>query len=188
MLSLKSVQIVESKLFKGVTYKIRALNVIQRAKRDAEIAAHRLEYSRVSAEQSTLFRKLIGTESTAFVRDLRAAVAKLDLPADHPVTLGLSQFCERGDMEAKLDNLAPADAALLTAAQQAQAAVYQQHIIPASIRGALIAVEGFTFEGLDGQLPTVEQILAEAPDEMLDEIKTACDDATCLVEDAAKNS
>jgi hypothetical protein len=187
MLSLKSIQIVDSKLFPGVKYKIRALNVIQRAKRDAEIAAHRLEYSRVSAEQSTLFRKLIGTESTAFVRELRAAVAKLDLPADHPVTLGLAQFCERADMEAKLDKLSPADAALLTAAQQAQAAVYQEHIIPASIRGALIAVEGLTFNGIDGRMPTVDEVLAEAPDEMLDEIKTACDDATCLVEDAAKN-
>jgi len=187
MLSLKSIQFVDSKAFPGVRYKIRTLNVIQRAQRDAEIAQHRLEYSRLSAEQNTLFRKLVGTESTPFVRDLKAAVKQLDLAPDHPVTLGLAQWCERQDLETKLERLSATDAALLAAAQQAQEAVYQEHIIPAAIRGALLEVDGLTIDGLEGRQPTVDELLAAAPDEMLAEIKEACENATCLVEEAAKN-
>ena len=184
MPSLKSVETVDSVLFPGVRYKVRTLNVIARAKRDAKIADHRLEYSRLSNEQRTLTEKLLGEGSTPFIAALRKELEKLDLPQDHPVTVGLTKYCSEEELRAKFDSLSAADQAKIEAVQQAHTHIYQQHILPSTISAALVSVEGFD---IDGTPATVEQILATAPDDMLSEIYQACANASGLVETDQKN-
>jgi hypothetical protein len=50
----------ESKSIPGCTFVTRRLNSIQRAKRDAGIAEHRREYTRLTTELSALVRRYIG--------------------------------------------------------------------------------------------------------------------------------
>ncbi len=184
MPSLKSVETVASVLFPGVRYKVRTLNVIARAKRDAKIADHRLEYARVSNEQRTLTEKLLGEGSTPFIAALRKELEKLELPDDHPVSLGLAKYCSEEELEAKFNSLPPADQAKIEAVQQAHTLLYQQFILPSTITAALLEIEGFD---IDGAPATVEQILEKAPDNMLSEIYQACSNASGLVETDQKN-
>jgi len=50
----------ESKAIPGCKFVTRRLNSIQRARRDAGIAEHRREYTRLTTELSALVRRLIG--------------------------------------------------------------------------------------------------------------------------------
>lgn len=184
MPSLKTINVVDSTAFPGVRYHVRTLNVIQRARRDATIAEHRLEWLRLSNEQQTLRRRLLGEHTTEFVAALRQAVAKLELPDDHVVTLGLARFATQEEMADRFDRLPEAEKVKLEAVQQEHTLLYQQHILPATIRAALVKVEGFE---IDGQPATVEQTIESAPDEMLSELYDACANASGLVEADQKN-
>lgn len=184
MLTLKTLKVVDSLKFPGVRYHVRTLSVIQRARRDASIAQQRLEWLRLSNEQDTLRRKLLGDHTTEFVSALRQAIAKLELADDHPVTLGLARFATQEEMADKFDRLPEDEKAKLEAVQQEHTLLYQQHILPATIRAALVKVEGLELEGGEA---TVENILEHAPDELLAEVYDACAGASGLVEESQKN-
>jgi len=184
MPSLKTTETVDSKLYPGVRYVVRTLNVIQRARRDAKIAEARLEYSRLSTEQTQLYTKLIGDRTTPFVAALKEAVAKLNLTADHLVSKGLAKWMDEAEFAEKLAALPAADQQKLESVMQAHNLIYQERILPATIEASLIRVEGFE---IDGTAATVEQVLEHAPDEMLAEVYQACVNATALVETDQKN-
>ncbi len=154
MHSLSSTFTVDSKLYPGAVYKIRTLNTIQRAKRDAAIASHRLEYTRLNAERQTIYKHLAGDTGTD--------EEKLERVNAHPVEKRLP---------------------ILDFDQKAQC-ILDEHIVPATIRAALISVDGIE---IDGAKPTVETLLENAPDGMLTEIYAACVNGSGLTEGEAKN-
>jgi len=61
-----------------------------------------------------------------------------------------------------------------------------KHVTPAYLRAGLISIEGLEID--DKPITTVEDVLEFAPDELLDEILTACNDASGLSEEQQKNS
>jgi hypothetical protein len=139
----------ESKAIPGCKFTVRTLNSVQRARRDAAIADHRREYSRVTGELTTLVAKHLGDGSE---EERRAKLAALDR-----------------SVSAELDLLA--DQARL---------IQDEFITPATIRAALFSIEGA------GDV-TLENFVDEAPDELLDEVKAACEQASGLTADQQKN-
>ena len=73
---------------------------------------------------------------------------------------------------------------LLYLDEQAQH-IYDSVIAPSTIRAALISVTGLELNGV--KEPKVEQIIADAPDELLAEIHEACVRGSGLTEGEAKN-
>lgn len=184
MPTLKKFQTFESTAHPGVRFKVRTLNVIERAKRDAAIAEHRIEYSRISIELDTLQKKLIGEEETEFTSALRKEVQKLNLPLEHPVTRGLARWCSSQEVEERFQRLPQVEWAKFDALQAKQKLIHDQFMIPATITAALVAVEGLTVDGHD---VSVQDVLEYAPDTLLDEITKACVGASGLIEADSKN-
>lgn len=184
MPTLKRFQTIESKIYPGVRFRIRTLNVIERARRDAQISEHRIEYSRLSIELDTVKRKLIGEAETEFTAAIRKELQKLELPLDHPVTLGLARWCSVQQVEERFDALPEAERHKMEKLQVQQEQVYQLHILPATIRAALVGIEGLTVDGKD---VTVDDVLSDSPDDLLEEIASACLSASGLIEADAKN-
>ncbi len=184
MHSFSSSTIVHSAKYPGVSFKVRALNIVQRAKRDASIAAHRMEYSRLTNERFSLFKLAVGPSETAFIRALKAEVAKMALPEDHPVTVGLNAFLSSAEMEAKLAQL-PAETVQQISALSDQAnLIHNEHIAPVIIGKGLIEVTGLE---IDGAAPDTESLIANAPDDLLTEIFDACEKGGELTDEEAKN-
>lgn len=146
---LKTKTTVQSQAFPGVSFTVRTLNSVQRARRDAAIAEHRREHTRLTTELGALVAQHVGTGTE---EERTAKLAALD-PG---VSLQMESLYE----EARL--------------------IYDQHIAPAMVRAALVSIEGV--EGL-----TVETLFDEAPDELLEEISKACQDASGLSAEKQKN-
>jgi hypothetical protein len=138
-----------------VSYTVRRLNMIQRSKRDALVAEQRLEYTKLTMEVRALTEQLIGTEGTP---EERAATIS-QLPTDQ---------------RAKLMDI-----------QHHMELLLNEHLIPASIRAGLIAVQGLTTD--DGKAITVEQFMESAPDDLIEEAFRACEAHASLSEDQQKN-
>jgi|APGre2960657404_1045060.scaffolds.fasta_scaffold01058_7 hypothetical protein len=155
MHSLKSKFTEASKKYAGVSFTVHNLNTIRRAERDAAIASHRLEYTRLTAERATQFKALAGEEGTAEERNARVNALPL---------------------EKRL--------AILEMDEKAQH-IYERFIVPNAIRHGLIGVEGLELDGTEN--PTADDILAGAPDDLIEEIYAACVRGSGLTEDEAKN-
>ncbi len=184
MHSFNSSAIVNSAKYPGVKFKIRTLNIVQRAKRDASIAAHRMEYSRLTNERFSLFKAAVGPSETPFIKALKVEVAKLALPEDHAVTVGLNAFLSSAEMEAKLAQL-PAETVQQISALSDQAnLIHNEHIAPAIISKGLMEITGME---IDGVAATAESIIADAPDDLLSEIYDACEKGGSLTDEEAKN-
>ena len=125
MHSLNSKTVIASKIVPGVEIVVRTLNVVQRAKRDAKVACHRAEYSRLLAERRTLLDKLIGKDGTDAEREEKYQ----NLPADQKAqdqTLFEQSEC-----------------------------ILQQHLVPATIQAALIEVRGYEIDGAPATVETL---------------------------------
>jgi hypothetical protein len=158
MPSLKTINTEESKLYPGVKYKIRTLNQLRRARRDAAIAAERLEYTRVTAERAHQFKVLVGDDGTPEELNAKAN----SLPVEKRVALW--------DMDQKAE------------------AIRIQVLMPSTIRAALISVEGLEKLELEGVDPAdVDSIIENAPDTLLDELYVFCLQASQLTPDEVKN-
>lgn len=139
MRSLNSVSTIKSKKYDGVEFQVLTLNVIQRAVRDAGIAEHRLEYSRLSAERGTLLDSLVGKGGTIEEREKR------------------------------YDDLTPVDRFKLIDLNSRAELIHQQFIAPAAIKAALTAVTGFEIDGKPADADTLilhapDDLLMEAYD------------------------
>lgn len=154
MHSTKSAFIAKSTKYEGVTFKVRTLNTIKRAERDARIAQDRLEYTRLTSERATQFRALVGEDGT--VEELNAKANAL------PIGRRLE---------------------LLSLDEQAQH-IFERVIIPSTIRAAFVSIEGYE---IDGKAPTVDDLLENAPDDLLGEVYAACVTGSGLTEGEAKN-
>jgi hypothetical protein len=155
MHSLKSKFTESSKKYPGVSYTVRNLNTIRRAERDAAIASHRLEYTRLTAERATQFKALAGEDGTAEERNTRVNA----LPVDKRL-------------------------AILKMDEEAQH-IYERFIVPNAIRAGLISVDGLDLDGVEK--PTTEDVIQNAPDDLIEEIYAACVRGSGLTEDEAKN-
>ena len=155
MHSTKSQFIEKSTAFPGVEFTIRTLNTIARAERDASIMDQRLEYSRLTSERATQFKALVGDEGSIEDRNARANALPLDK------RLAIIELDERAD------------------------AIYQRHIVPATIRAAFVSISGYELDG--DSAPGVDALIAGAPDELLAEIHAACVRGSSLTGEEAKN-
>jgi len=155
MHSLKSKFTEASKKYPGVTFTVRNLNAMRRAERDAAIASHRLEYSRLIAERATQWKALAGEDGTIEERNARVNA----LPVDKRL-------------------------AILEMDEKAQH-IYERFMLPNAIRAGFISVEGLELDGV--ATPSVDDLLSGAPDDLIEEIYTACVRGSGLTEDEAKN-
>ena len=158
MPSLKTIVTEKSVLFPGVEYRIRTLNQLRRARRDSAIAAERLEYTRITAERADRFRALVGETGTPDEQTDRANA----LPVEKRIILW--------EMDQKAEF------------------IRAQHIMPATIRAALISahnLEVLELEGVDAN--DVESIIENAPDELLTEVYEFCLKASQLSPYEVKN-
>ena len=145
----------KSKKYEGVAFKVRTLNALKRAARDAQIAGERLEYTRLTSERATQFKALAGEDGT--IDELNAKVNAL------PVEKRLAIW----DMDERAQR------------------IYDEFIVPNTIRAALISVTGLSLDGIEN--PSVDDILAGAPDDLIAEIHAACVRGSGLTEGEAKN-
>ena len=117
MHSLSSKTVIKSKILDGVEYTVRTLNIVKRAERDAGIAEHRAEYSRLSTERQTSLAKLIGKEGTDEEREAKyQALSAEDRTRDQTLFEAIDQLLQR-------------------------------YIIPATIEAALISITGYEIDG-----------------------------------------
>lgn len=119
MHSLKSKFTESSKKYPGVSFTVRNLNTIRRAERDATIASHRLEYTRLTAERATQFKALAGEDGTAEERNARVNA----LPVDKRL-------------------------AILKMDEEAQH-IYERFIVPNAIRAGLVSIDGIDLDGVE---------------------------------------
>lgn len=117
MHSLKSITEVPSQKYPGITYHVRTLNVIQRARRDQLVAKERAEYSRLSAERDMLLESLIGKGGTDEER------------------------------EAKYQALNPEQRARDNALFQQVDALLQGHLLPNVLTFGLVRIDGYEVDG-----------------------------------------
>lgn len=117
MHSFSSITTVLSKKYPGVAFQIRTLNMIQRAIRDAGIADHRLEYSRLSAERGALNDSLLGKEGTVEEREKR------------------------------FDALPQADRLKIIDLNNQAELIHQRFIAPATIKAAFAGITGLEIDG-----------------------------------------
>lgn len=117
MHSTKTVYTEQSKLYPGVSFKIRTLNVMKRAQRDAGIASQRLEYTRLSAERATQFKALGGDTGT--IEEQTARVNALPIEK----RLEILRLDEEAD------------------------SIFNQFILPATIRAAFVSIDGYELDG-----------------------------------------
>jgi hypothetical protein len=117
MPSLQSITDHESTTTPGVRFRVRVLNVVRRARRDAAIADQRLEYTRATTERAAAFRLLVGEDGTIQELNDKANL----LPDEKRVQLyALDERCN---------------------------GILQQHIIPATIRAGLVEITGLQLNG-----------------------------------------
>lgn len=157
---LSSTKTFNSATFPEVSFTVRVLNRIERARRDALIAGPRAEFSRLERERSALLRSLIPN-------------------ADWETAAGQAEASER------IQKLPLADKERVFALKEDAQIVHDAQIVPAEIRAALIGVTGLE---CDGAAATVESVIASAPDELLIEIHAACVSASGLTAEQEKNS
>ena len=158
MPTLKTISIEDSKIFPGVKYKIRTLNQIRRARRDAAIAAERLEYTRLTSERAQLFKALVGEDGT---QEERTAKANMLPPEKLMRIWDLDQRAE---------------------------AIRVQTIIPSTIRAAVISIENLESLALeDVDVSDIGSILENGPDALIDELYILCLQASQLTAEEAKN-
>ncbi len=156
---LTSTKTFNSATFPEVSFTVRVLNRIERARRDAGIAAHRAEFSRLERERAALLRSLIPG-------------------ADFESSSGAVAANER------VMALPLADKERLFALKEEADIVHSAQIVPAEIRAALISITGLECDGVPA---TVESVIASAPDELIIEIHAACVSASGLTAEQEKN-
>lgn len=157
-MNLKSKITHQSKSAPDVSFTVRCLNVMQRARRDAAIADRKIRYSQLLADQRAL---------------LKAAIPG---------------FYEEEDPNKRADllkTLAPDKANELAEIQFKAALLLDEHIRPAIVKAGLLSIDGLV---LDGQAVTAPEAFLEcAPDELLDEVYEACESASSLTDAERKN-
>lgn len=184
MPSLKTKNVIESKVCAGVSFHIRTLNAVQRARRDASVASQRHEYSRLVNEARAIYKKVAGITDTPFTSALKAELSKLALPEEHAVSKGLARFLSAEEIDAKMAALTAAERAQLDELNDRANLIDNEHLVPATIRAALVEVTGYE---IDGKPATVEAFISDAPDELLNEAYDACTGASGLTAEQAKN-
>lgn len=184
MPSLTTQSTIQSKVCPGVSFQVRTLNAVQRARRDASVAAHRHEYSRLLNEARAIYKKVAGITDTAFTAALKAELVKLELPEDHAVSNGLAAFLSSEEMAAKMAALTPVERGQLDELNDRASLIDNEYLVPATLRAALISVTGYE---IDGASATVDAFIENAPDALLAEAYEACSNASGLSGEQAKN-
>ena len=154
MHSLKSTFNEKSTKYPGVTFTVRNLNAMQRAVRDAQIAAERLEYTRIVTERAMQFKALAGEDGTVEQQNARVN----SLPVEKRIALW--------DMDERAKH------------------IYDGTIVPNAVRFGLVSVDGLD---MDGATADADAVLNSAPDDLIEEIYTACVRGSSLTEGEAKN-
>jgi len=152
-MKLTSTVTYTSETHPDVTFTVRVLNLIQRAKRDLGIADHLTAYAENEQKREAILRDICGEEKD---------------PAKRTT---LVQASSRAAELAKVH----VDSNM----------IYEAHIQPAEIRSGLVKVQGLEID--DCAAPTVEQVIAWAPDDLLREIAKRCNENAGMTADQQKN-
>lgn len=132
------------------------------------------------------FRKTTVIPSGAY-EGVRFTIRRLNViqraRANAPILEKRARFAE---LIQQVEELAkdPAMVAQARAADEAAGAILNIDILPALIRAAFVSIEGFTVEG---DAPTVDELLEYAPTDLLREIYAACVSESALSDADAKN-
>lgn len=158
----------ESTSSPGVFFTIRHLNQIQRAKRDMPILKERAEYTQAVQSQQAVLESIWGSVKRATFEDGEAgdkafAAARNELYVAAPA-----------EVKAKADLF-----------YEQQDGIFRSVILPATIRAALVQIEGLLIDGK--QILTVDDFLEQAPDTLIDEVWRLCSEASGLTADQQKN-
>lgn len=129
----------ESKSMPGVTFTVRRLNQIQRAKRDLALASTRIDQ---------------------LARDWRAGTKGMKA-GDTVTDPALLQLAADISLEDTV------------------------HSLPVVLRHGLVSIEGLS---IDGAPATVEMLISDGPEDLITEIKEACQAAAGLSVEQTKNS
>lgn len=186
MLSIQSRISHESKAVPGVTFVVRTMNKIQRARRDFPIAEKVFEFEEALQEWRSLLPKGFWE-----VNGLRLKIAALngriaageDVPATELAEAEEALSVARESADAGDTPAAQRSRAL---ADQRAALIRDEHMKPAVIRAGLVSIEGAQ---VNGEPVTVASLIASSADfdELLDEIYEACEQASGLTVKQQKN-
>lgn len=173
-MNFKAKQTFDSKTCEGVRFTVRMLNVIQRAKRDMEIAEERIQFGALvqhvrAASESDALQK----ESAALIKHLSDKLGE------------------------KHDDTTEA-ARILTAYQQisepaeSRSADYRAGLIldmtmkPAAIQAGLVSIEGLHDD--EAVIKTAEDLIDRGPSELIHEIWLRCEELAGMSPGDQKNS
>lgn len=174
-MNFKSTETHESTTCEGVRFTVRALNVIQRAERDAQVSEHQWA-----------FAELLGKYQRVRAEEPLAKEAE-------EVAVELSKLGEpHGDLAARVVTLINQYQAIKTEIPEARRADYESgllmdlHLKPSVIRAGLVSVEGL----MDGEeeITDAEGVIQHAPSKLIEEIWIECQRAAGLGETDSKNS
>lgn len=152
-MKLQSKVTYTSEVYPEVSFTVRVLNHIQRARRDLGIAEHLEAYAKHDARRASMVAEAVGAEAD---------------PA------------KRSELIAK----SPRAGEIFKAVADREM-IYEAHIQPAEIRAGLVEVKGLEIDG--SATPTVDQVIASAPDDLLKEIAKRCNESAGLTAEQQKN-
>jgi hypothetical protein len=133
----------KSAICPGVTATIKVLNVIERARRDMEIAEHRAEFQRCHREKNALLN------------------AALNRPADDLSAPTVEQIAS---LPAETQDR-------LYALAERASLIQSAHIMPAELRASIISLAGCLTA--TGAAATVDDLIATGPDALITELYAA---------------
>lgn len=162
MVSIQSKVTHGSKVMPGVTFVVRTLNKIQRARRDFPIADHVYEYQEAFGEALRLLPDGFLKISTDTPEGIKARIAAL--AAMEPAT---ARARSMADYRAEL--------------------IENEHLKPAYIRAGLVSITGAEIDGIPVTPDTLLESSADF-DALIDEIYDACREASGLTAAQVKNS
>lgn len=166
-MNLKGKVRTESKVMPGVWLTVKILNKVQHAKRELGILEQRAKYTRAIQDREALVNRMCATvKREAFTGE--DAESRYEKARDEAFLAGPAGDRERA-IALRAEYEAIGDAVLL----------------PAIIKAALVQIEAFHV-GPEAII-TVEQFLENAPDALLDEALTMCNEASGLTVDQQKN-
>jgi hypothetical protein len=146
-----------SKLCPGVTATIKVLNVIDRARRDMEIAEHRAEFQRCHREKNALLNAALNRPP----EDLSA-------PSIEQIAALTAETQDRLYILAERANL-----------------IQSAHIMPAELRASVTNLAGCSTS--TGTAATMDDLIATGPDALLTELYAAIQPAAGLTPVQEKN-
>lgn len=189
MISLQSKQTIPSKVAPGVSFTVRTLNKIQRAKRDFPIADAVVRFHNTCDE----WRSLLPAKWQE-LQESRVKVAGLAVDLEAIAAGSDAAVAKQSELEEASKALAAVNGAIVdppenikrrAALDYIAGLIKDEHLKPATIRAGLVSIEGLT---IDGKSATPEALIGAGDfDELIDEIYAACEAVSGLNDEARKN-